>query len=211
MTNNREKKLKILCLCILFFLIVLVCTLIVFIQDGTPQPSIVYHIGSLRVPYINIYLTYIGFILPLIISIIFLIIYIKKVAKVVFHLDMVFLLVMIFFGIISYFTPSLQFVEIGVGSHENPIVFISAIGFWGFLIIQNFQIKSSDAFLWLSYPIFFLAGAISDFDSLAIFHGGSFGGGFLYDGDFLFPLIFLIPSTVIWCLNNRKVTSVPTS
>jgi hypothetical protein len=178
----------------------------VFILEGIPQPSIVYHIGSLRVPYTNVYLTYIGFILPLSISVVFLIIYLKEADRVGFIPCLILLLVMASLGVISYFVPSLQFIKTGIGSHASVIIFIIALLFLGYLIWTN----KIEALLWLSYPLFFLVGVISDLDSLAVFKTVYFGGRFLYDGDFLYPLLFLALSTTIWCINNHKAPSFST-
>ena len=52
-------------------LIPLVIDLILSMRNGIPQPSFVYILGTISVPYTGIQLSYIGFILPLLISIIF--------------------------------------------------------------------------------------------------------------------------------------------
>jgi hypothetical protein len=205
MSVDREKHLKLLYLCFLI-LIAIVSTLIVFIFEGIPQPSIVYHIGSLRVPYTNIDLTYIGFVLPLSISVAFIILYIEYADKIDDFSGSGFLLVITFLAVLSYITPPLQFITRGVGAHLNIIIFILTAIFWIRLAYQ----KNMNEFIWLTYPLFFLVGAISDLDSLAFFNAVYFGGGFLYDGDFIIPLFFLTFSPFVWYVCNPKSTSVPT-
>ena len=150
-----------------------------------PQPSFVYILGTISVPYTGIQLSYIGFILPLFISIIFFFAYTISPNKIKSKKMYLFIPIMSIIGLLLYFMPSLQIVTRGVGSHVNYYIFIPTFIF--LVLVLN---KNKDAALLLSYPIFFLMGAISDLDSMSIFNRAVFGGAFLYDGDFLFPLAF---------------------
>jgi hypothetical protein len=178
-------------------LIVLVIALILSMRNGIPQPSFVYILGTISVPYTGIQLSYIGFILPLLFSIIFFFAYTISPNKIKSKKMYLFIPIIIIIGLLLYFMPSLQIITRGVGSHINYYIFIPTFIFW-FLVLM----KNKDAALLLSYPIFFLMGAISDLDSMSIFKRAVFGGAFLYDGDFLFPLAFFSLSYCFWLYYN---------
>ena len=196
--NNYPVK-NVIILIVLLITTCFLAEIILFLLLGIPQPPFVYNLGSVMVPYTGVHLTYIGFILPLGISILFFLIYAQTSHKLNLKIMLAFATVMLILAILLYFVPSLQYIEKGVGSHQSIIIFIVSL-FWLIAII----LKDRNAGLLLSYPIFFLAGVITDIDSLAIFKSLYFGGAFLYDGDFLFPLLFFDISFWLWII-RRKV------
>lgn len=171
---------------------------ILFLRLGFPQPSFVYTLGSVMVPYTVVHLTYIGFIIPLNVSILLFLIYTQATHRLNPKIMLTFGTVILILATLLFYVPSLQYIEKGVGSHPSIIILTVSL-FWLIFIILKDRYEG----LLLSYPIFFLAGVITDIDSLAIFKSVYFGGAFLYDGDFIFPLTFFVISFGLWII--RKV------
>jgi|ACXJ01.1.fsa_nt_gi magnesium-transporting ATPase (P-type) len=196
--TSTKRQFIYLYIAIIISLLVLVLLFCKFLN--ITQPHFVYALESISVPYTNVYLSYVGFIVPLFVSIISFYTYSVGYDKIQPKSLYLFILTISLIGLLLYFIPSLQDVTKGVGSHVNPIIFIPTLIFWVYLLLKN-----DEAALLLSYPSFFLMCAISDVDSLSIFHRVVFGGAFLYDGDFLFPLLFFVLSYWIWLLVQIKI------
>ena len=195
---STKRQFIYISIAIIISLLVLVLLFCMFLN--IPQPYFVYVLGSIIVPYTNVYLSYVGFIVPLFVSITFYCIYSESPYKIKSNKKYIFILVITILGLFLYFIPSLQDVSKG-GSHVNVFIFIPTMIFLFLLLINN-----NYAGLLLSYPAFFLMGAVSDLDSLSIFHRVVFGGAFLYDGDFLFPLLFFVLYYWIWLLVQMKIS-----
>ncbi|HEV2225390.1 MAG TPA: hypothetical protein VGR56_01140 [Nitrososphaerales archaeon] len=140
-------------------------------------------------------LDYIGFVLPLAISIITLLLYIRmEAAKPPLPKSLKILMVIVPISfILSQSTPLGLFVSVGL---SDPIS-LTAITIAEYNITVSRPLKQAAL---LTYPLGFAVGLLSDLESAGYFHG-VFGGYGLGDGDFVFPLGFLMATVVfsmIW-------------
>lgn len=201
---SEEIKHKSITLVSMIILTLLAAGLSICAHLKIPQPPFVYFLGSLYIPYTGVQLSYVGFILPLFISIYFCLYYSKNTKKFSSMTTLAFVSAMVTLAILSYLIPSLQHIDKGVGSHLNYL--ISAVCMFWFFFLLLYK-KDLTTLLLLSYPIFFLNGALSDSDSLVFFKSDLFGGANLYDGDFLIPLIFFVFSFWIWYFFGSRRSS----
>jgi hypothetical protein len=133
---------------------------------------------------------YVGFLFPLVVSIIALIAYtLMETSKPPLPRSLKALIVVVPIAfVLSQFTVLGIFVSVGL---SDPLSLVALTIAAYNLVIGR---PASQSAL-LSYPLGFAVGLLSDLESLSYFHG-VFGGYGLGDGDFLFPLGFLITTVI---------------
>lgn len=135
---------------------------------------------------------YVGFIVPLIVSIISVVAIYTQTRTERRSLTnggkTLFVVIPISF-LISQYTILGIFVSVGL---TDPILLIAFS-----LFVYNFTLhRTTTQAALLSYPLGFLLGFISDLESIRYF-GGVFGGYGFGDGDFVFPLAFLVGALLL--------------
>jgi len=141
---------------------------------------------------------YAGFLVPLLVSLIALSAYagtVKTKSPLPRSLKLLVLIVPVSF-LISQFTVLGIFASLGL---TDPISFI-ALTIAAYTVAL--RMPTTEAAL-LGYPLGFAVGLLSDLESLSSFHG-VFGGYGLGDGDFVYPLSFLI-GTIVLSLAWRRI------
>ncbi|MCL4344345.1 MAG: hypothetical protein JRN26_04355 [Nitrososphaerota archaeon] len=144
--------------------------------------------------YSSITLNYLGFVLPLLGSGFFLGLYYKIRAFVSLKQSAALILALAIAAAIP-FVPHLPIVlKVGYGSGSNALLWIVVV-LWLAWIVNSGNTKAA---IYLSYPLGFLVGAVSDITAFIIYGPGYslFGGLGLLDGDFAIPLALLV-STLI--------------
>ncbi|MGC9145810.1 MAG: hypothetical protein ACP5GS_06860 [Nitrososphaeria archaeon] len=151
--------------------------------------------------YSVIRLNYFGFIIPLLLSVVLIAAYLMKRG---FHVTakewLLFIVSFIFGGLIPFIT-NVGLYKFSTGGSTNIWLWLFAVLWVSYL----FMLGKEDA-IYLSYPIGFLVGAISDIGAFIKFGPAYsiFGGYGLLDGDFIVPLALSISLLVAWKIEKRQ-------
>jgi hypothetical protein len=150
----------------------------------------------LPIPFhVKIGLDYIGFVIPLVTSVIIMLI----TRKSRMHLSRLSLVTLIAFLAVSIFLThyvgALQYVNKEVGGGQNWATVAVVSVYLGYSLYKT----SYSTVFWLSYPLGFITGLVSDVSAILRIYGngiGVFGGAGFADADFLYPLVFLLSVTI---------------
>lgn len=170
-------------------------------------------------PFTQIYFNFIGFFIPLVISIVSLLSFHyrdnkpeKRRAWLIWTVVYTYLFAIFLF--ISYFYFPFEFIRSHSGGGENSILFAITLVM---LVFAYNASGDSRAPVLLSYPLFFFVGLSSDVIATNYFEPGRmvFGGAGIYDGDFLYPLLFGFVlfswfGIMLSILEKRKAKKKPT-
>ena len=160
--------------------------------------------SSSTLPGTLIRLDYLGFILPLVISSVLIVWYLKlhsgKSSKSV---TMVVIILLCFDLVFSAFYHQLRL----IGKHSGSLDILATIVSL-FYIAYLAYVDSYKEGMIKAYIFGFLVGLISDLESMRYLTSTTvFGGGGLLDGDFVFPLLMLISfDFAFWRQKNKGIS-----
>lgn len=133
---------------------------------------------------------YIGFGIPFVVSIVTVaLLYRKKVGSKRLSKGIAIMLIV---GTLSFFLSQLTPIGYLVALGKTDFVLLLALSV--FLYYNILDLSRIDSVL-LAYPVGFIAGSMSDLES-AGWTGGVFGGYGFGDGDFLYPISFVVAAVV---------------
>ena len=187
---------------LLFGVGTIIAGFLLFLSERDRFPG--YIIGP--IPGSEIYLDIVGFLIPLGASMSFLYAFLLRRDKPKATDFSIYLFAISILGVIDYLlSPPWYRAAQTSGSHLDSAMYVVTIGFLLSIVIRGWVETATI----LSYPLFFLLGVLSDVDAISHLKGPLyFGGSGIFDGDFLFPLIFFgflaLMSVVHQKRTNRK-------
>lgn len=139
--------------------------------------------------YSAIRLNYFGFIIPLSASVVFIAVYLTGRGFQITAKEWLVFIVPFIIGNLMPFITNVGLSKFSTGSGTNIWLWLVAVLWIGYLVMS----EKRDA-LFLSYPIGFFIGAVSDMGAFIKFGPAYsiFGGYGLLDGDFIIPLALFI-------------------
>lgn len=157
------------------------------------QPAFIKQFEVGPIPLTQIYLNVVGFLVPLIVSIVCVTLYFlldlnPKITKWWHAWTVIYFCLFIIILLVSYFYFPFEYITSHRGGGVNILLFLMTLIM---LIFVTGNIEDLRLLVIISYPFFFLVGLGSDVIAVNYFEPGRlvFGGSGIYDVDFTFPLL----------------------